>query len=360
MTDRKSENIKMIRALSDAYGVSGFEDQVVAEARRWIDETAYTVQEDTMRNLIIRQRNTAAKPAVLLDAHSDELGFMIQAVKPNGTMTFLPLGGWAANTVLAHKVKVQNHSGSYISGVVAAKPVHFMSESERHSAQEISSMVIDIGSVSDIQTRTDFGIRIGAPVVPDVVCEYDFDHDLFIGKAMDCRIGAAAMLETLRRIQGRSLPVQVTASLSSQEEVGDRGIKTVMNQVHADVAIVFEGCPADDTFTESWLSQTVMGKGPMLRHLDRSIIANPRWMRYALDLAERRGIPVQESVRAGGGNNGAVVQLCEHGIPTIVIGVPVRYIHSHHGLCCYADFEAAADLAEALIETLSEKDIQGF
>ena len=98
------------------------------------------------------------------------------------------------------------------------------------------------------------------------------------------------------------------------------------------VAICFEGCPADDTFTEDYAVQTAMKKGPMLRFMDVSMIANPRYMRDTFELAEKLSIPCQDSVRAGGGNNGAYVNLTGRGVPVIVIGIPVRYIHSHYGL----------------------------
>ncbi len=354
------QRLTMIRRLSDAYGVSGFEDLAAAEARRWIDETRYAVREDHMRNLIIQPKAAGGDVRILLDAHSDELGFMVQAIKPNGTLTFLPLGGWAANTVPAHKVKVKNRRGEYISGVVAAKPVHFMSESERRAPSEISAMVIDVGSHSLEETRDVFQIEIGAPVVPDVTCEIQREKGLIIGKALDCRIGVAALLETLDQIDPAVHRNHVAACLSSQEEVGDRGIQTALHQLEADVAIVFEGCPADDTFTEDWLCQTAMGKGPMMRHMDRSIIANPRWMRQVLTLAHDRGIPVQESVRSGGGNNGAMIQLSQRGIPTVVLGIPVRYIHSHHGIACLADVEAAVALAKAVVDTVSAADVDGL
>ena len=98
----------------------------------------------------------------------------------------------------------------------------------------------------------------------------------------------------------------------------------------------------------------------MLRHMDRSIIANPRWMRQVLDLAHQRHIPVQESVRSGGGNNGAMIQLSQRGIPTVVLGIPVRYIHSHHGIASLADVEAAVALAKAVIDTVTAADVAGL
>ena len=116
------------------------------------------------------------------------------------------------------------------------------------------------------------------------------------------------------------------------------------------MAIVFEGCPADDTFTEPYAVQTAFKKGPMLRFMDKSIICSPRYQRYALDLAEEKGIPVQASVREGGGNN----------VPTIVIGVPVRYIHTVYGIASIYDFEATVRLAVELVKSMTAEQIKKF
>ena len=103
-----------------------------------------------------------------------------------------------------------------------------------------------------------------------------------------------------------------------------------------DLAIVFEGCPADDTFSEAYMIQTALGKGPMLRPLDKRMITHPRFQRFALDLAAELDIPVQESVRTGGSTNGAPIHLSNAGVPTIVVGIPVRYIHTHYGIATYS------------------------
>ena len=108
------------------------------------------------------------------------------------------------------------------------------------------------------------------------------------------------------------------------------------NTVKPDVAIVFEGCPADDTVVEPYMIQTAIRKGPMLRHIDQRMITHPRFQRYALDMAEAKGIPVQEAVRTGGSTNGAPIHLSGQGVPCIVMGLPVRYIHSHYGIAAYS------------------------
>ncbi len=356
----KKENIQLIKALSNANGVSGFEDEVAQIGH--LETKGYChVREDSLRNVYMELKtNTGKKPRVWLDAHSDEVGFIVQAIKPNGTLTFLPLGGWDARNVPSSKVRVLNAKGDYLPGIVATKPVHFLSEAERHNSQDISNMVIDMGAVSKEDLDENFKIRIGAPIVPDVDCSYDEKRDLFMGKAFDCRIGCASLIETLNQLQDEKLDVDVFGTLSVQEEVGERGMEVCAKNVEADIAIIFEGCPADDTFYEPYLIQAGLKKGPMLRHFDRSMITNPRFMRYALDLGEEKNIPVQEAVRSGGGTNAKFTHLSKNAIPTIVIGVPVRYTHSHHCFTTYEDYQNAIKLAVEIIKSLDQEIINQF
>jgi putative aminopeptidase FrvX len=189
---------------------------------------------------------------------------------------------------------------------------------------------------------------------------HDAARGLLFGKAFDCRIGCAAMLEALHRLEGRELPCDVVAVLSTQEEVGHRGSQVAIHNVKPDIAIVMEGCPADDTFTEPYAIQTALGKGPMFRHMDVSVICAPRYQRWALDLAAKKGIPVQESVREGGGNNAATVQMTLSGAPAIVAGVPVRYAHSTDCISTEFDFEATVQMVIALLENIDADVIRGM
>ena len=355
------ETLQMIADFANAKAPSGFEDEAVLAARKHIG-CGYETEEDCLRNFYMyRKANTGDKPVFMLDAHGDEVGFMVHSIRPNGTLRFVTLGGWNIGSLPSSKVLVRNADGRYIPGIIAAKPVHFMTAAEKtSSAAEVSSLSIDIGAVSAEDARTNFRIRLGEPVVPDVTTEYDAKHDLIFGKAFDCRIGCAAMIETLRRLQEEKLDVDLVGVMSAQEEVGERGMKVAVNHVRPQIAICFEGCPADDTFTEPYAVQTAFKKGPMLRFMDKSIICTPRYQRYALDLAEKLGIPAQASVREGGGNNGAIVHTALDGIPTIVIGVPVRYIHSVHGIASYYDFEATVNLAVEIVKSMNAEQIRAF
>ena len=356
----KQTSLKMIEELSNAYGASGFEDDVLLIGRKYGEGLA-RIEENCIRDLFFyRNENTGDKPVILLDGHSDEVSFMVQAIKPNGTLQFIPLGGWVENNVPAHKVKVRNADGEYISGVVASKPPHFMSAEEKGKNLPLSAMVIDVGATSAEEVVRDFKIRVGAPVVPDVTMEYNEKNGVMLGKAFDCRLGCACVVETLKELKGQSLDVDVVGVFSTQEEVGTRGAQVATQTVKPDIAIVFEGSPADDTFTPDYLIQTALGRGPMLRHIDAKMITNPRFIRYAIDLGEELGIPVQQAVRTGGSTNGAPIHLSGLGVPVIVIGLPVRYIHTHYCYASFCDFENSVKLAVEIIKRLNAGMIKSF
>lgn len=259
------EDFSWMERLSNAFGPSGFEEEVTAVAREYAQEFA-DVEEDNIRNLYIKRRsNTGDKPLIMLDAHSDEVGFMVQFIKPNGTLQFLPLGSWNESSIPGTKVYVRNQKGEYIPGIVAAKPVHFMTKEEANQMPHIQDMVIDIGAVSDQEAKEVFGVQVGDPVAPAVSFQQDPVRGIMTGKAFDCRVGCLALLKAMKALADEELAVDVIGVLSSQEEVGGRGARVAARRVDPVITLGFEGCPADDTFTPDYAVQSAMKKGPMIR-----------------------------------------------------------------------------------------------
>ncbi len=355
------ETYALLQKLSSANGPSGFEDEVVQVV---LDETSGLGEQtlDSLLNCYVeREENTGDRPVVMLDAHMDEVGFIVQAIAPNGMLKILGLGGWLTSSAIAQKVRVRNRDGVWVPGIIASKPPHFASAEDRNRLPDMGDLRIDIGSSSAEETAEVFKISYAAPVVPDVdVTKIPAKDSWVIGKAFDDRIGCAAEILALRALAGESLDVDVTGTFSAQEEVGTRGAVVTAKRVAPALAICFEGTPADDTFGEAWMTQAAVGKGPMLRHFDATMITNPRFQRFALDLARELEIPCQESVRAGGGTNAKAIHLAASGVPTIVIGVPVRYIHSHYGIASTEDLENAARLAAAICRRVTPEVIASF
>ena len=306
------DNLTLIEKLANARGASGFEDEVLLIAREYCKDFA-SFEEDSMRNLYIRPSyNKGNRPLVMLDAHSDEVGFMVQAIKPDGTLRFIPIGGWNEKSLPSSKVQVYTEKG-YIAGVIAAMPPHLMTAEQRNAPLTYANLTIDIGATSD-KEAADLGVEVGAPVVP--LSPFDCD--------------------------------------------GRHGITAVMGRIKPQAAICFEGCPADDTSAPSYMIQDAIRGGVMLRHMDATVICTPRFTAFSRKVAKEAGIKVQTAVRSGGGNNGAYIISANGGTPVIVAGIPVRYIHTFNCIAAMEDVESNISFGVELCKSLTEDIIKGF
>jgi endoglucanase len=284
----------------------------------------------------------------------DEVGFRVQAINQQGFLTFVPVGGWWGHNLLSQRVEVKTRAGAKVPGVVASKPPHFLSKSERGKVQELDDMFIDLGA-SDKDEVLSWGIKIGDPVAPVSAFTSTHHEGRYLSKAFDNRVGMAGAIEI-----GRALSDSFAGSLilagTVQEEVGLRGSKTLGHAAQPDFAIVLEGPPADDTPGQDLsLSQGILGEGVQIRLHDPSAIMNPRLVDLALEVAEREGIPHQTTVRRSGGTDAGGFQFTGSGVPSIVLGTPARYIHSHNGIIDLADYQAMVALASSLARALAKE-----
>lgn len=356
----KMDSIKLIEKLSNANGVSGFEDEICDIARDYLGKD-YDISENSLRNLYIYPKQfNEKKPVVMLDAHSDEVGFMAQSIQGNGLIQFVAVGGWWSQAVPAQKVRIRNRDGIYVPGIVATKPPHFMSEDEKKAVLSIDQMFIDVGATCKKEVIEDYGIDIGAPIVPDVAFSFDEKRDMMLGKAFDDRLGCAVVIESLLKLNGKKLDVNAVGVLSAQEEVGTRGAQNAVLTVKPDAAIVLEGSPADDSWKDADSRQCSIKKGPQGRLRDLSMIANPRFAEFTKKTAEKCDIPFQMAVRKGGGTDGGPIHLAEAGVPTSVLSVPSRYIHTHHGFAAFRDYQNTVKLTVELVKQLNQKLISSF
>ncbi len=349
------ESIKIIEMLSNANGPSGFERQVVERAVSALDDKL-VANIDMMNNCTIAMPATNDNaPIIMLDGHSDEVGLMVQSITEAGLLRVIAIGGWDIKNLIAQKMRLMLDDNKTIKGVVLSVPVHFLSADAKNKLPEIKDILVDVGAKSR-QEVFDLGIKLGTPMVPDTVFEHQLANDIIIGKAFDNRLGCSLVVDTMNSCLAENYQ-QVIGTISTQEEVGLRGAKVVGNTTKADLAIVFEGTPADDTFVFGGEAQSIIGGGVQIRLADNSMIANPRFAKKVLEIAEKSGIKHQVAVRRGGGTNGGAYHLSQKGIPSIVLGVPTRYIHSHYGIAKMQDYYAAKELAMAIIDYVAQNGI---
>jgi len=349
-------NIEMIKELSDAFGPSGFESEVCQVIKKYSD--GFHLSNDAMYNTYMKRPDfSGQKPVLMLDAHMDECSFMVQCILDNGLLSILPLGGMHLTNLPAHTVIIRNRKGEKIRGVITSKPVHFLKEKERGNDLDIEEIFVDVGASSKKEVIEDYGISVGDTMMPDVTSDYDEKHDIFFGKALDNRIGCACIIETMKELLKDELNVDLVGAFASQEEVGMRGASVTTTVVKPDLAIVFEGSPADDFYYNETRSQSALKKGVQLRLVDRLYIANRDFIELARETGDAHGIKYQETVRRGGSTNAARISLEEKAVPVLVLGVPCRYVHTHYNYCALEDVKAAVSMAAEIIRSLDQDKI---
>ncbi len=344
-----------MRELTEAHAVSGHEDEVRAI---FVDELADIGALSTDRNGSVFCEVAGVGPRVLLAGHMDEVGFLVQNITAEGFLQFVPIGGWWEHSLLSQRVEILTRSGTKILGVVAARPPHFLPEAQRRQVMSLDQMFIDVGAQSRRQAIETLGISLGDPIAPSAAFTPLAREDHFMAKAFDNRVGMAGVIQAGQILARSPLPNHLILAGTVQEEVGLRGAKTAAVCAHPDVAIILECPPADDTpgMARSE-SQGMIGSGVQIRLFDPTAIANPRLARLAIEVAQAEGIPYQVAVRRSGGTDAGAFHVANHGVPSIVLGVPARYIHSHNAIIDLNDHLHLLALVVALVRRLDQETV---
>ncbi len=344
---------------SNARGISGFEEEIRLLLRQELEGCGSLHQEPCGNLICERRSNTAGAPRVALLAHMDEIGFLVQGVTPDGFLTLVPIGGWWNHTLPSQRVLVQargaaGNASPWIPGQIGTKPPHLLPESQRSQVMPTDALVVDVGASCESEV-TALGIRPGCPVVPDVQMQALAIPHRYMGKAYDNRAGVCCMAEVMRRLAADESPLPCTLAAigTVQEEVGTRGARAL--EYKADLHIILEGPPADDSFGQSPLCrQGVLGKGVQVRLFDPTHITPPALADWVLTIAREEGIACQTTVRRSGGTDAAASHTNWGGRPAIVLGVPTRYIHAHNGILDARDLESCIRLCTALVRRSAE------
>jgi putative aminopeptidase FrvX len=347
---------QFLKALTEAHGVPGYETEVRAVLRDYMSPLGELTQ-DKLGSLICRRAGEG--PKVMLAGHMDEIGLIVTHIDDNGFLKFLQLGGWWDQTILSQRIIVKTHRGDVV-GVVGAKPPHLLSGDERSRMVEKKDMYIDVGSTSKAETEA-AGVRVGDPVVPDSTFAVMAGGQTYLSKAFDNRVGCAVVVDVLRRFQNESHPNDLYGVQTVMEEVGLRGATTSARAVDPDVAIILEADIAGDVpGIKNEQSSVRLGGGPALSVYDARMIPNTKLRNLVIDTATEIGVPLQFSNMPGGATDGGAIHMHNVGVPTVVIGVPSRHIHSHGSIIHRNDYDNAVKLVSALVARLDAGTVAGL
>jgi len=339
---------ELLRKLSDAHGASGSEgsirDIIKAEVAGSVDEFL----QDTMGNLIAVKRGDDF--SIMLAAHMDEIGLMVQYIDEKGFMRVVPIGGWFGPVLYTQRVILHGKNGP-VMGVLGAKPPHMMKEEERKKEIKIEDMFVDVGAASEDEVKN-LGIEIGTPITIDREFA-ELAGNRVTGKALDNRVGVAMLIRTLQQMAS---PHTIYAVFTVQEEVGLKGAKVSAYSLNPDCAIATDvTIPGDHPGIEKKDASVEMGKGPVVSIVNasgRGLISNPAMVAWLRETAERKNIPCQVEVGTGGNTDATIIHLERGGIPSVPLSIAARYIHSPVEVVDIGDVESGVQL---LVEALKTK-----
>lgn len=343
-----ANSVEILQELSNVIGISGFEDDVQRTIQARVEGLVDEVRTDVLGNLIATRRGSGPL-TLMLDAHMDEVGFLISYIEPNGFLRFAPIGGWDPRIIPSHSVTVVADDGKQFNGVIGVPPPHITPPADRERPHKMDDLFIDIGADS-ASAVGEMGIRIGSPAV----IAYPFESltdNIVRGKALDDRAGCAVIIETLEAIKDLDLDITVAANFAVAEEVGLRGAETAAYQIEPDFALAIEGTIAADTPGINKRKQpTGFGKGPAISVLDNSMIASARMVSVLTGIAGDENIPWQYKVPAPGGTDAGAIHRSRGGVLAGVVSVPCRYIHSPLSLMRLDDYANTVRLVTAFVK----------
>ncbi len=337
-------NTKLLKKLCDIPAIPGDEGAVRDFAVSELAKYAKDISVDTMGNVIAHIGGKGGK--LVVDAHMDEVGFMVSHIDEKGFVRVHALGGMDAKVFYGQRLVV--HGLKTLYAVVAAIPPHVSKAGGASGVPEIEDCVLDLGLSADKVRKY---VKVGDAVTFDT--ELRETEDAVISRAIDDRVGIFVILEMLAAKPKPSCDLFVT--LTVQEEPGLRGARLITPALEPDFVLVLEGTvtmdlpgiPAHKTLAN-------VGKGPEIRLSDRYLVADREFSFFIKSVADKKKIPSQITVKKAGGTNATAMQVTGRGSKAAVVSVPTRYLHSPSSVAYKSDIEATIKLVKGVVDGMGD------
>jgi endoglucanase len=345
-----NESSELVARLSEAYGPSGYEDEV---RRLIVDEIRKRMgkpQLDSLGNVYTEVKGTGKGARVMVSAHIDEVGFIVKYIEDSGFLRFVILGNIDPKIMPGQRILMRGTKPQV--GVIGSKPPHVSSPEDAKKPVEMGDLYLDIRATSREEVQQ-LGVDIGTTGVFDVPFRYAA-NSMVIGKALDNRAGCAVALKLFESISRKPATPTVIFAFTVQEELGMRGATVAANWVAPDAALVFETAVAADSPDVSPKDRlVVVGNGPAVRIIDNSMVTQRLMLEHMKNTAEKYGIQYQRQINMGGSTDAGKIHLSGRGVPTGVLSTPCRYLHSPSLMLSLADLKNLLNLAEYTIRDIT-------
>ena len=327
--------------------VSGFENEVTKVVKDELNGYAEKVKTDIMGNTYAHINKQGASKTIMIEAHSDEIGFQVINISESGYIYIRRNGGIDEQCVPGSQVLIKTIGGDTINGVIGKKPIHLMSMDDRKRTIEMNQMWVDTG-LEAATVRELISIGDTVSVAPNF--QYLGDSRI-TSKALDNKIGVYIVVEVLKKISKiKNIGINVVGVTSVQEEVGSRGATIAAYNIYPDIAITIDVDFATDVpdLSPNRYGNICIGKGVIIpRNVDICLQLSKQFE----ELAKANNIPYQISARphATGGTNISQIQLVRNGVMTMTLGIPCRYMHTPVEICDMKDVDACIELLSTWI-----------
>ncbi len=359
MKKEKSEELSLIRELSLLFGPTGCEREVADAIAGRIRSLCHSLRRDRMGNLVALLRcgdeQAPDRRRVMISAHMDEVGVMVTELCEDGYLRFDTVGGIHPSVLEGRKVTLGDEQNR-VRGVIASRAIHHKKKKERNQPTPIEKLYIDIGAST--REEAEAYLSVGSfGTFDSEFYTFGKDDTLMKGKALDDRMGCAAMIQVMERLSG-DLP-RIDADLyfcfTVREEIGLSGAKVVAEKLAPHAAIVLESTAVSD-LPETPAAKRVasLSSGGALSIADRSTIYDRGLIDFARTVAAEEGIPLQLKQYVSGGNDAGSIHKTGVGVRTLALSVPTRYLHSPSCVASQADYRAVRDLVEAMLRRADE------
>ena len=344
------EDTRFLERLLDAPGPSGFETRAARVWREEAEAFAERVWSDVSGNTVAAL-NPDGRPRVMLAGHIDEIGLQVTHVDDEGFLYFDGIGGWDPQVLVGQRVRVLGTDGD-VPGVVGKKAIHLMDQEERQKASKIKDLWVDVGAASSEEVGK-LGVRVGDPMVLGAAM-VRLAGDRIASRAVDNRIGAYVVLEALRLLADERPAAAVFAVATAQEEIGysGGGARTSAWALEPDVALVVDVTFSTDVpdISKKEHGDHRVGGGPVVT---RGSAAHPVVFDRLVEAAETEGMPITlQAAPRSTRTDADAIYLSRSGVPTGIVSVPNRYMHSPNEVVSLADLERTARLLATFVRRL--------
>ena len=338
----KKSEVKFLKKLLETPSATGSEEGVAELVRERLGSVATEIQTDVMGSVHARLQGKAQGPALMLSAHMDEIGLMVTYISDDGYLSVAAVGGVDAAILPGMRVDVHaSESETPLRGVVGRKPIHLIKADERTTVTPMDQLVIDLGMKPKQVKKL---VRVG-DVITFAVGFERFGDNMAVSRAFDDKCGVwiiSRVLEKLAEVGGA--PGDFIAACTVQEEIGVRGATTSSYSVNPDVAVAFDVPHATEYpgISQSKFGKICCGQGPVIA---RGPNINHEVFARLVAAAEDAGIPYQiEAEPSVTGTDARALQISRGGIPTGLVSVPLRYMHTPTEVVCLKDLDATVKL----------------